>query len=229
MKSLMPVIAIFLSAYGVVQAATTTIYSEDFSAATLIDDPVVDGGLLYYPGDFTAGQYASIAGVTLVNANNQLVVKANENGGARAVTTVIDSSSFIGAGTYTLSFDYVSAYNFINLDVQIWNADGATSANPFYVDVVLAQGADAEVAKDAASTAVLTPLSQNNEYPKVDVGNGKTINFTYDGSGDVILAFTAQDTRASGGFQQQLAIDNVEITTTITPSVPSVRLIILDK
>ncbi len=196
--------------------ADVTVYSEDFSSVTIALDPVTDGGLVYYPADFSAGEYATIAGVASVNASDQLVLKPNANGGARAVTTVVDSSDFVGVGTYTLSFDYVDAFNFTELDVQIWNAKDAAIGNGFYVDVVTAQGADAVVSKWAASTVTLTALSLNNEYPNgVLEGTTQTIDFTYDGTGDIVLAFTAIDTRAAGGFQQQLVLDNVNITTTI--------------
>ena len=198
-----------------VAVADTIIYSEDFTSATLVQDPSIDGGLIYYPADFGHGEFGAVGVGTSVktNASGQLVFATQSNGASRGAVTSIPEGDLIGAGNYTFSFDFVSAWNNAVLDIQVWNVDGAVPGNLVWTDVVVGQGLDSIVSKWAASTAVLTPLSVDNEYGNGALeGTTQTFDFNYDGTGDLLLVLTGEALNAS---VQNVIVDNLQVTTAI--------------
>jgi arylsulfatase A-like enzyme len=162
--------------------------------------------------------------VTITDANDDTWLEAiavwnsgllrHLSGGAgqnRGVAIVLNPANHPGmaAGDYTFTFDIVSMYSNCTMGVSIYDGTrdaGTNPANTYRLDLLSANGAPL-VHETVGGTGDLTTLT-NVTYVLADAGTGRTIEFPWDGTGDVVLVF---DMPLSAEFQQQAELDNMSL------------------
>jgi hypothetical protein len=216
MKKVMTVTAILMVAGFAM--ADITIWSEDFTTPpTIQQDDLARIPFEYSQGTWVAAPSGGSGGAKmLVTASNELRMRSHDNGATRGGGIALDSSLFAGtgAGTYTLNFDIISMWNPSRLDVSVWDAqsNGAAETNAYTIDTVAGYQADLDVKYFDGMTPT-TNLTGHVEYLVGDVGAAKTINFEYDGTGDVVLLLAAENTINT--WHSNIVVDNLSVTTAI--------------
>lgn len=213
-------IASALLAFPITQASAATIWSEDFeSIPTMIKD---GNNVAYFNAEYSTGQWVapSIADtngarVAALGGDSEYEVQIKgypftpNRGKAQCITISLDESLFTatGAGTYQLSFDLENISNVANkpsfLTVGAYAAkagagDGATNEESYQVNMI-----------NFTNWLLPCVASSNGSASVVERGFGtfgfsdigtQSINFVYDGSGDVLLVVSLTNTFDVQGF-----------------------------
>ncbi|MBK1826428.1 PEP-CTERM sorting domain-containing protein [Haloferula rosea] len=194
-------------------AATATIYSESFENTTLTDLPNPYVGGWFTPQlPFESWANSSEASITPVDT-----LGINTTSAYRGAAVVLGPELFLGAGTYTLTYDiptYTGASN-NSAFVSVWSGTGYdlfNSPNSLVVDTLSGQ----LLASGSASSSQLASQTHTSG------GNQQTLSFAYDGSSLIALFFGAQTT---GWPFPSVEFDNITVTTEVIPEPSSLMLL----
>lgn len=204
----MKVVTLILAVTMVAGAASSVIWSEDFSSPTVFDpnsnpfnvwDDNAGGGTTMQWNEANA----------IVGAE-QLVNTSGTTGQNRGVAYVLDPSEISGgiaAGDYTLKFDITDMLNGTVMGVSVYDGtrDDTGSVNTYRIDLLSA--AASPLVHVNAGTGSLD-LLESATYNDVDhEGTTVQLDFTYDGTGDIVMVWDLP----SSTTQRAYTIDNVEI------------------
>ena len=201
-------------------AVSAQVYSEDFTSLF-----ITNSGTASFPDAFpvtatsTDGTWVKGGSVGL-NAGELKFVRPADYGGLSACAMVLDGALFTdGAGTYTLSFDFVYAAlgaNRLYLELQDVDFNGGHIKVP---TVVWATSYGTNLPPvtvfDGASASVIT----NRIYLGGEQNQTHSIDFEYDGSGDVLFRLGAG--RENNGDWWTLRVDNLSIISPPPPPAPT--------
>lgn len=216
--------------------AQITIYTNDFTSATMAyDSGTADGGLLY-KSQMNEGQWAAVssAAVTISDfqssGNNALTLKGNNDTNNRSSVTYINAatiSALTPLNTFELNFDIldINNANGSTLYVSIYEAKfGVGSPNAYYMDVVTPGGTNGLVGKFDASDASFSQLGSTVSYTDADTlvpGSispllDQTISFSRSDSSFDVVVFFGFDKDVT--FDNWAFVDNVSITAVPEPA-----------
>ncbi|RYD19801.1 MAG: hypothetical protein EOP88_17565 [Verrucomicrobiaceae bacterium] len=192
-------------------AASTVIYTENFSSTTITNS---------YAGFIGGNQGSNVAFNTWVGSTEASIttgaLRVAPSGGTRSGGIILSHETFAatGAGSYTLSFD-VSAYsgNPANKGmVTIWSGSGYTYGNS--VNALELAFSSASLVGRGSATA--SPLGSTT-IANTDAGTRKSITFNYDGTSEVALFFGMT---ATDWVHPVVNYDNIEISHNAPVPVP---------
>jgi len=212
---------IILAAVLAAGTASAQVYSEDFSSLSLTNTSPAS-----FPDVFPVT--SSSSGGTLVKGgwaginNGELVFARPDTyiGGLDACAMVLDGALFTdGAGLYTLKFDFVFAEfgaNRLYLELQDVDFNGGHIEVPT-VSWAKNYGTNLQAIStfDGASASVIT----NKIYYGGEQGQTHTIDFEYDGSGDILFRLGAGRENSSEWWT--VRVDNLLIQAPPPPPDPT--------
>ncbi len=192
------------------------VFSDDFSTSTKFNsgNPYVGG---FYSPQLPLQKWTGNNGDVTISSGEMKVTSTNS---VRSAGIILGNTLFDGAGEYVLAFDmksYTGASNNTAF-ASVWSASGfqigANNNSSIVVDTFSAQ----LNALGNSQAAKLAEATFNT------VGNGKTVNFTYDGTSAVglFLGVTTQ------GFPFPIAtFDNVVVSKVVADPIPEPSLTLL--
>lgn len=198
--------------------ASTVIYDEDFSNASLLanGNPYLGG---WFGNNVEFGEYAGDSGRTSITPDETLKVISDTNLSSAAV--ILDPATFTpGAGTYTLSFGIVNYEAEVGdfATVSIWAGSGYGSSSTG--DALILNTYDSTL--DTAGAATSELLSY---VTYTSAGARYSQTFEYDGSSAIALFFGAEN---NNGYPfPEFEFDNVTITSAAVPEPSSLSLMAL--
>lgn len=202
-------------------ASATVIWQNDFNSPNTFFDPAPN------PVDMHNGRDNAWlgAGTVSINGANQLLIKSAGSGQTRGLVRALTSSNVAlvdttgDASFYRFSFDLVNMYNSTDFNVNFLkgtrDADGSNpEANTYNIDLLSALGAD--LTHTTTGSGTLTSLFDNT-YTSVSNGTTITVDFEYDGIGDLVMVF---DTTGNNGvgWQRVATTDNWKLEVIPEPA-----------
>lgn len=189
--------------------ASAQIWSESFSA---ISPPTLHNTTLEGVGgnygditnEFSRGAWVHVGATIVTNNGGALRVNVNQwsadghAGRTWGAGIALDQSVFTsGAATYRLTLDIGATQTDAELGVRIWNASiGSGGASNYYRIATQNYGARGDflnvIPVGAATTNLLAEAEFNSGHSGV-----RSVDFAYDGSGDVVLQLMALSQTAS--------------------------------
>jgi hypothetical protein len=200
MKKIVTILAVAMVA-GVSMA--DVMLTQDFSAINVVVDDLAysnERGIGVWLGGNATRIYT--------NTTEQLVINSGDNGSGRGAGIMLDSTILTdGAGTYNLSLDVVNLWNNAALEVSVWEGFESVG-NPYFFDLVGTVAAGV----GGVSTATVNQLATQTYLNGVVEGTTVNMDFTYDGSSDIVLLFGMTGLT---GTKQAGVIDNVVVSSVI--------------
>lgn len=195
----------------------TIVYWEDFS--TLTDVPTASPSVFPAPQLITtvaSNGYWYKGGTVVLDGGTLKFVRVAAAGGLSASAIVFAEARFAaGAGTYTLSFDVVSAgaVNKTYLELHDLDLTVGTVSVPTYKWAKFFEDPDGTLPDIAPTDGASASLITNVTYGAGVLGVQK-IEFEYDGSGDVLLRIGAGKNDSTDWWTDH-RIDNLLITGSV--------------
>jgi hypothetical protein len=230
MKKLVIAVAV-LAAAGVASAAP--IWEDGFDSLPLGQNLTSTFGATIGDGDTATGDYGiwyvpkfgistDVDGI--FNPNNDMtgnwvrLETPSNTAAARSAVIVLDGTG-IAAGDYQLQFDWYH-WAFSTAHVQVWDVQAGPTSNDYFNVKYAHGGLDGSTPTPVLISGTATE-SQIGYWSNVDndagfaTGSGATLNFTYDGSGDIALAFGISQ---SQGNVKEAVYDNISLSVIPEPA-----------
>lgn len=193
-----------------VTARAASVFSEDFSSATLSDKS--NNYLVgWYGSPVAFGEWVRPTSAAMTISSGTLVV--NNDSGTRSAAILLDPTLFPAAGQYTLTFDIVG-YNGDGNDyakVSVWKGFGYDLSTSSGNALIL----NAESSVLGAAGSATSSLLASSNYTTTGTFS---LSFDYDGFSALALFLGAFD---GGGFHPTITYDNINISSLQAVPEPS--------
>lgn len=201
-------------------ASAGLVWENDFNSPNTFFDPAPN------PVDIHDGRDEAWlgAGTATTNASQQLVVKSGGSGQTRGLVRVLNPLNHAAQvdttgddSFYRFTFDIINVNADTTFNVQVLQGTrdaGLTPANTYNIDLLSAtQG---ELTHTVTGSGTLTSLADVG-FVQADNGTTATIDFEYDGTGDIVLVFDATANSASA-WTRWTTTDNMSLNVIPEPA-----------
>jgi hypothetical protein len=201
-------------------AASAQVYSEDFTSLSLTNSGTASFTNVHPVISTTTDGVWVKGGWTVLNNGELQFLRPADYGGLSACAMVLDGSLFTnGAGIYRLSFDFVYAMLGANrLYLELYDVDfngGHIQVPTVYWATNYGTNMPPVSTFNGASVSLLA----KHKYLGGDQNKTHTIDFQYDGSGDVLFRLGAG--RENNAEWWTLRVDNLSIISPPPPADPT--------
>ncbi len=211
-------LAVFMTA----GMASAQIWSESFS--TNAPPTLNTDSFAQITNEYTTGQWTTLGGTVDTNGQLRLIVSnwADQQGMTWGTSIALDDGLFTAAGNYRLTLDIAAMQADATLGVRVYDASiGSGGTNNYYQlnNYQYGLGTKAKVVPFGdATTNLLAEAFLGSAHKGI-----RSIDFAYDGSGDVVLMLMAMSSGATA--QRWIEIDEISVdVATPNPDVPSFAL-----
>ena len=182
--------------------ASAQIWSESFD--TNAPPTLTTDSYAQITNEYTTGQWTTVGGTVGTNGHLRLVVDnwAGQKGMPWGTSIALDDSLFTAADTYRVTLDVSAIQADGTLGVRIYDASSGSAGTNNYYEIANYQYGLMNPVKvipfGDATTNLLAEVYYNSSHAGI-----RSVDFDYDGSGDVVVVLMAMSVTSSTPFWLQ--------------------------